>query len=423
MKYEGMVAVSVPPKTQLEARLQQAMLAFLALFFFTLPLVEAPKNLAAVLFLAAWSACAAVTRDLGGRWNRYDTAFATVLASALISGLAGYAGDLGGVFRVLVMAWVLSRSSLGERDFWPLAFAASAGLLIGIPPATWHLLNGTRQFFELNSVGQVNQSALYLAILAAAVFGWWLQLACAGQRGRARTWFALTAIVFWGALLLSASRAAILAAGVAVLLAVVAIAWTWRHPAVRKLLVRAGAAVAVLVVLVAAVTAWSPTLSDRKLTPERIGSTSSMHNRMQHWRIAYEGWKQRPWIGWGPDAFQRLTVDDVCAWRAARGETCDRELYVPTKHAHSLYMATLSERGLLGAFALLVLFATWTWSLVRSATTAANSKYWVASLAGLCVVFIGGVFNTTLRVEHGSLALAYFGLWIAVAGRQRKAQP
>ena len=421
MKYEGFVAVA-PPADRVALRLKSGLLWILVFFLFTLPLVEAPKNLAAVLYVLVWAAYALRTRDIGGRWNRYDTAFAAMLGSAAVSSAAGYVGDIAGVFRVVFLSWLISRSPLDERDFRVLAAAACVGLLLAIPPGAVPFLLGRQQFLELPSVGHVNQSALYMAILAAAASGWWFQKARTSEPNRARTGFAVCATVFWAALLVSASRAAILGAAVGVLGTLVAVVWTVRHPDVRKLLTRGAAAVGILVVLVAALTAWAPNLSDRKLTPEKIVETSSMGMRMQHWRIAYEGWREHPWLGWGPDAFQQLKVEDVCAWRAQRGENCQPELYMATKHAHSLYLATLAERGLLGVLALAIFAAIWAWSLVRSAGSVGRSALWPASAAGLAVVLVGGFFNTTLRVEHGSLAVGFFALWIAAHGRPQRSR-
>ena len=51
MKYEGTIAVA-QPQDRLAAKLETAMLYVLAFFLFTLPLVEAPKNIAAVAYIA-----------------------------------------------------------------------------------------------------------------------------------------------------------------------------------------------------------------------------------------------------------------------------------------------------------------------------------------------------------------------------------
>jgi len=417
LKNDATAAVTVPPATQPQAWLRLALLGLMAFFLFALPLVEVPKNLAAVLFVVAWAAHAAATRDLGGPWNRYDTVFALMLVSGLLSGLAGFSGSMGGVFRVFLLSWVISRTRLQERDFRILAAAACAGLLLAVPVAAVNMMRGAKQFFELLSVGHVNQSALYLAILAPAAFGWWFQLARSHEASRIRTFYAVCATVFWASLLVSASRGAILPALVAVLATGGWIALQSRHPALRTVLIRAAGTLAVVVALVGGLAVWAPGLSDNKLSPERLLTTYSMHNRIQHWRIAYEGWRQHPWLGWGPEAFQKIPVDKICTWRAERGQECNPADYVATKHAHSLYLATLAECGLLGVLALAALAAAWAGSLLRSGRSAPSSPLWVASLAGLIVVLVGGFFNTTLRVEHGSLAVGFFALWIAAHGR------
>lgn len=410
MKYEGMAAVAVPRQARVEARLQQAMVWLMAAFVFSLPLVEAPKNIVGGLFLLAWVAQVVLARNFGGPWNRYDTAFALMLGAAGISAAAGYAGDLSGVFRVYAIGWALSRSRLPASATRPLIAAACLGLMIGIPMGAFPFLMGSVQFLELPSVGQVNQSALYIAILTAAAFGWSLQ---GRQDGLTRKLLGVCAVVFCLALLVGASRGAIVACVAAAGVIVLGIAAGGLQPLHKKILKRAALVIAALAVVVAGLTAIDPNLSDRKLTLDRIATTYSMSSRMTHWRIAYEGWRQRPWLGWGPESFQRLKVEQVCAWRQQRGEDCDTNLYATTKHAHSLYIGTLAERGLVGIFALAVLLAVWAWSLVRGAGAAARSPWWVASASGFVIAVVGGVFNTTLRVEHGSLALVFFGLWIA----------
>lgn len=418
MRYEGSIAVA-PPADKVVQRLDSAMLWVLAFFLFALPLVEAPKNIAAVAYLVLWCARAMRTRDLGGRWNRYDTAFAVMLASALASGLAGWVHDVTGVFRVYLLAWAVSRAPLPGRAQRPLMLSACIGLLLAIVIAAVPFLDGRKSFLELPSVGQVNQSALYIAIMTATAFGWWLQQVQAGTRGAMRTGLAVFAVVCCAALLAGGSRAAAGAVGVAAVLIGLPMLRTGNSEQRRRIVVRTLATVAVLGVLVAGLGALAPNLSDKKLTPDGLFKLASTETRIKHWRLAYEGWRERPWLGWGPESFQQLKVANVCRWRQEHGEDCNPDLYMPQVHAHSLYFATLAERGLVGVLALAFLLVTWGAALVRSARTAAQSWLWPASAAGLLIAAIAGTFNTTMRVEHGSLAALWFGLWIAVAARGR----
>jgi O-antigen ligase len=407
----GVSAVmSVPSQ---EGRLRAAMAVVLGIFLFTLPLVEAPKNLAIGVYFAMWSVHVANTRDFGGRWDRFDSAFLAVLASAVLSGLAGYAGDVSGVIRVVGMAWLVKRAPFEKKQVPALAAAAGLGLLIAIPMGAVPFLRGARLFLELPSVGHVNQSALYIAIMAAAAFGWWLQRAQAAKEGWRRWLLASFATLFCSALLVGASRAAILAAAVAMAAIVVGTRRRAAPSPAGPILRNAIITLAVLAATVAALTAMAPDLSHRKLTPEKLLTTFTTQIRMQHWRIGVEAWRERPWLGWGPDSFQRITVKEVCDWRSRRGEACDPARYASTKHAHSLYVATLAERGLLGVAALALLLVAWAHALWRTARDAAGWPLWVASAASFVVVVVGGLLTTTLRVEHGSLALLWLGLWLA----------
>ena len=422
MKYEGFVAVA-PPADRVAQRLQAALLWVLAFFLFSLPLVEAPKNIAAVAYLLVWAAHAVRTRSVGGRWNRYDTVFAVMLASAAASSLAGYAGDIAGVMRVFLVGWAISRSPLEVRASRVLPLAACIGLVLAILIGAVPFLTGANSFLELPSVGHANQSALYIAIMAPAIFGWWLQGAGGVRSGGMQAWLGFGATLCCAALLAGGSRAAAGAAalaGLAIAVAIVLAGGQGRR-AVR-FLGRAAAVLAGLAVLVAALGAWAPNLSDKKLTADGLLKMESTGTRIRHWHLAMEGWRQHPWLGGGPDSFGQLKVDDVCRWRAQRGEGCDRDLYLQQVHAHSVYAATLAERGVVGVLALALLLSVWTASLLRSRKDAAASWLWPASAASLFLVLVGGTFNTTLRVEHGSLALVWFGLWIAAHARVRSAK-
>lgn len=412
MKYEGLAAVAAPPETRLDTKLQQAMLVLLAVFLLTLPLVEAPKNIVAGLYLVLWTWRGRITGDFGGRWSRFDTAFALMIGSAVLSGLAAYAGDVTGVLRVVVLGWLVSRSRLSMRHVRLLPTVACLGLLAAIALASVPFLKGSKSFLELHSVGHANQSALYIAIMTAIAFGWWLQGVQVGQTWHRRAALGMCAAVFCAALLAGGSRAAMVATAGAVTV-ILAVVLTCGGESRRRILARFGLSLVAIALLIAALGTWAPHLSDRKLTVKGLVTTASTETRVRHWRVGFEAWRQRPLLGWGPDSFQRLKIDDVCAWRQQRGEGCDRDQYLQQTHAHSLYVGTLAERGLLGVFALAFLAGVWAWTLVRSAASAARSRLWVASAASLLIVLIGGAFNTTLRVEHGSLALLWFGLWVA----------
>ena len=199
-------------RPELESKLRAALLVLLGLFLFSLPLAEAPKNIAVGLYLAVWCSRAAATGDFGGRWDRFDTALAGMLGSAMLSAYAGYVTDLSGVGRLLAMTWLVKRTPFAQRQGRQLMAVACAGLVIGLAIAVAPFMRSSRTFLELPSVGQVNQSALYIAVLAVAGFGWWRQGVAAWPEAWLRRLVTASAAIFGLGLLVSASRAAILAA-------------------------------------------------------------------------------------------------------------------------------------------------------------------------------------------------------------------
>lgn len=403
--------------------LRGSMAWMLALFVFTLPLAEAPKNWAAGLFILFWALHAALARDLGGRWDRMDTALAAVFASVALSAWFGDARTMPANTRLLLVSWLVLRTPLSERDGGRLIGAACAGLLVALVAGAVPYLRGQEAFLELPSVGHVNQSALYIAIVAAAALGWWLQ-ARLGHQSAPGAWSPVGlgpwAALFVLGLLVTGSRAAILAAALAA--AAILAAVYLQRPAARdhRLLVRLALVLAILLAVAVALGALSGR-SENKLTLTEMFRSESVEMRVQHWRIAWEGWLQRPWLGWGPDSFQNLRIEEICRWRALRGEGCDPDQYHTATHAHSLYAATLVERGVVGLGALAVLLGTWGGALLRGRGSAAASPWWVASAAAFVVVLVAGLWQTTLRVEHGSLALLALGVWWAGERARRAA--
>ncbi len=413
--HEGMTGAAPAARGSIERGLQQAQLVLLGLFLFSLPLLEAPKNIAVALYLAVWCLRAGLTGQLGGRWDRFDTAFAAVFASAAASALLGYRDDLSGVFRVVAMAWAVKRSDLPVRHARMLVGITCASTAIGLAVGLKWLVDGERPFLELPSVGHTNQSALYLTILVIAVFGWWRQGPVMWPSAWGRRALLASGLLFMLALLVSTSRAAMAAAIAGMVLLALAVRASGRPLRLGRLLGVTVLGIGLLGGLLWGIARFAPEFGEGKA--EHLVTVASGAHRMKHWNLAIEGWRAHPWFGLGPEAFQQLTVEGACAAVTARGEACDPGNYAPATHAHSLYFATLVERGLVGLAALAFLLACWGRSLVRGLPVATTSPWWVLGAASFIVVVIGGLFNTTLRVEHGSLALLGLGLWL---GSQRQ---
>lgn len=402
-------------------RLALAQFGLLAVFVIALPLAEGPKNIAAALFALAWLLQVAWLRDPGGRWDRFDTAFAALLGAALLAAWqGGYRGGLSDVVRIVLLAWLVKRSGLAAAAGVQLLLAAGAALWLALLIGLADYARRASLFLELPSVGHVNQSALYIALLAAAAFAWALQRAPDSRLARVAV--TLSAAGFAAGLFVSGSRAALLAYGVFVAgFSLLWLARALRDRLARRRLLAVLAAGALLLAGLLAVARFLPADPVMGTIGAKLTDSRSMPIRMAHWRLAEEGWRARPWFGFGPDAFHTLRPEQACQWRAAQGKDCDPAAYLPASHVHSLYLAAAVERGAVGVAALLLLLGVWGWTLVRSLRTEAARPLWAASAAGLVVVAVGGLFNTTLRVEHGSLALLMLALWLAAARVERGA--
>jgi hypothetical protein len=89
---------------------------------------------------------------------------------------------------------------------------------------------------------------------------------------------------------------------------------------------------------------------ERTVGAERLGSIDS--NRYRYWQVALESWADRPLIGLGSGGFR-------VAWLK------ERDRVDQAADAHSLYIETVAELGIVGLALLAVFFGGVAWGLVR----------------------------------------------------------
>jgi O-antigen ligase len=377
---------------------RRAELAALVALCFFLPLYEAPKNLAWAAYVLLWLANRLRARNPGGPWDAWDTLIALWIASVFV--IAPFAAvhhdewrPALDVLRYGVVLWLLKRSDYVEYEWrWPLG-ALIASALVGLAIGYAKLWTGTADMLQLNSVGHVNHSAIYLAIVLGLATAWFL----AG--GPALLLYGTMAVLL-AALFTAASRAA-MGAGLAtaVMLALVAVPRSRR----RAAMVLAGVVVAILIAVLGATKVY---VRQQELAHE--GNT--LNFRAPAWQLGLQAWREHPWFGLGMDNFNVVT--------RARDEAYGK--LVP--HAHSLYLNTLVERGIVGAAALAAVLVAWTWALWRRPPRATDDRYdwllWGAAASAWLVTGVVGLVNTTLHHEHGLLAMLLLGFWLARADRR-----
>jgi hypothetical protein len=390
--------------------LEIGLLVALALF---LPLAEAPKNLAWLGYSAVWLANRARARDFGGRWDLWDTLIALWIASGLLAaafaGLHGSewrgAGDLA---RYAGILWMVKRGGYSGREVrWvlgALVLSTVVGLAIGYA-RIWSGI-GKSGTLQLHSVGHVNHTAIYLAIVLGLCAAWLCARWRAWRPGRRVTALAIFVLMLVS-LVVTASRGAI---GVGlVLLALLAAAWwpRWRAPL--------AASVAAIAVVVAGLFGLGGEVVRKQ--EQLTGMENVLSFRDGIWRMGLAAWERHPWFGVGMDNYSGITHERVRAWRTEAGKHYDESRYMRFPHAHSLYVNTLAERGAVGAAALLAVLLAWmVWLVLRRPKAEGADREWLlwGAAASAWFVTVGaGTVNTTLHHEHGILAVLLLGLWLS----------
>jgi len=234
---------SLPEKTEL---------GLLVVLCFSLPLWEAPKNLAWLAYAAVWILNRARRRDFGGPWGAWDTLIALWIASGYV--VAAFAGLHGGewrgagdILRYGSIFWLVKRARYADAEIMLVLGTLVAATVVGLAQGYWRLWSGTGKSGELqlNSVGHVNHTAVYLAIMLGLCASWLI--------ARWKSWSAAlrvggiaVCLLVLASLVVTSSRDSIVA-GLLMLIAL-GVAWwpKWRAPLVLS-------AVTMIAVIVAAV--------------------------------------------------------------------------------------------------------------------------------------------------------------------------
>lgn len=99
--------------------------------------------------------------------------------------------------------------------------------------------------------------------------------------------------------------------------------------------------------------------------------TENFQNRMEIWRMAFDGFKERPILGWGPENFtyvfdRHYNVEHFHYKAEGFGAWYDR--------AHNVFLDYLVQAGLLGLLSFVGIFAVFYWRLFQVARTEKNQN-------------------------------------------------
>jgi O-antigen ligase len=398
-----------------DSRFPLEFLLLLCLAFF-LPLYEAPKNVFWLLWIGTWAFNRSRARDWGGAWDGWDTVIATWIASVYV--VAFFAGvhdkEWGGAHDILrngLVLWLVRRSRYSRGEMAWLAAVLLGSCAIGVAWGFGKLAAaGKFSYLQLHSVGHSNHTAPYVAIaagfaLAVLCFAW--EKLGRGGRGIGML---ITLFLFVG-LLATTSRAAVGAFLVVPPLLALAV---WRRSRKRALFAMAGFLSALLITVVV-----DRVLVDIDIVQKHrqfAASDDPSNGRLSIWRRAWVAWEVFPLFGVGVDNYGKIPEDRIRARVESTGEIYDAQRYRGPNHAHSLYLNTLAERGLVGFVAFAALFAAWVTTLWRRrpqpAVDGLTAAYWGGATGALAIIVVVGVANTSFHHEIAMLAVMLLGGWM-----------
>jgi O-antigen ligase len=384
-----------------------------------LPMFEGPKNILWGAWVAVWLLSRLKDGDWGGPWNRWDSLILAWLASVLLSAI--FAGATHSewdacrdVVRYTSVLWLLTRSNYGEAA-WKLIYATV--LISVVVAATWALgaLAWPHDYLgiQLNSVGHVNHSVIYIVIcfgaFMAALATYWQSLS-----NTYRAWGIAGILILLTAVVVAGSRAA----AAAVMLQALGLGVVWLRRS-QFLLRCAALSVVVFAVLIIGLNTeiWRKQEFNSESTHPVLGA------RYAIWNQALLEWRMHPIFGIGNSNFSQLGDDGVQRWLVERGEPYVDGVYARSPHAHSLYLNTLAERGLVGFAALLALlgaFAVTLWrGMPRRRDPTLHWLLWCGAASAFLTTTGIGLVNTTLHNEPGLLTMLLMGAWLGYRRRER----
>jgi O-antigen ligase len=382
------------------------------LVIIALPTSEALKNLLLFLSLVLWLLTTTWEEKTRKKISSVELVFLLVITTSLLSSLPAYLGadntavihGLSDTIRIFIFSWILYRENLSEKDVSILSVSVFFSLAISIG---YSFFFGKYNPIELHSVGHINHTAIYLAIVFGLAWSWLLAIYASQLRNRRLLFAAILAVLPIIAYLLqqTSARGALLPLMLFVFFSPVLLLRTHRATAyVFLVLILTGT------FLLSGKPLWNEFES---ILSFDIGSRDSTL------KTSFIIFLESPWIGIGPNNFS--AYDDIKTLTRISTEhgLALGQLYTDGGHGHSLYGTWLAERGVIGMITIFVL--GWVWAhLLYTSRPSARPTYltdmalWGGSASAWTLIFIGGLFNTTFHHENAILAMALFSMWMSL---------
>lgn len=384
---------------------------FLAASFFVLPLFEAPKNVANVLFLLSFVFQSLRMRNFGQK-NPFEWPIIGLTAVLLIGPATSELDDLvpptARWYLLSLFVLAAGRLDYTSRDMKILVAALLLGGVCAVIESLYAWSLNDRTYPEFRSVGHVNHSGMYslipLAVGIATFTARELWLKTLGACAVAAT---LTYLLPSRSLVTGISTVAI------IMVAAVMASYAARRPRSLTFIV-----LGVFVLGVGMMTL--PVAQNfRAEVFDRVTGDDLWSGRDKIFNSAIEVYDRNPLFGTGFQSFKLATSEEIVRTEVesdGRDYDAIKARYLFFEHGHNLWTTMLIERGILGvvltAWLLVAYFRAFVPNAIRYF---AKSAHQMAAAAGVLIAtgfLVAGLGNTTMTNEHGQAGMAMIAvLW------------
>jgi O-antigen ligase len=356
------------------------------------------------------------------KWTHWDNLFLTIVLSAFSSSLfagmpgleewKGYLVFLTGI----LTGWFLSRAEYSQENYYGLFKLI---ILSTIPPLLWglyqYLIAHTKNTFELNSVGHVNHSAIYLVIIYGASLAWFLsylnldKLKIKLYNLHFISLGILSFICYLG-LIYGQSRAAY---GIGIILSILIINCILKSKK-NKMIANIFFMVLVLLSII-----LKPAVIEKQITNQKANNVLSYRDKV--WNVSLEASRFSPLLGIGLSNWHFITLEQLKKSVEDRQGKFDKNNYFFPGHSHNLYLSALVERGIVGLLVTLIFMTFWLRHIFKTYILASKSQkslcLWSGSVSAWVATFGIGLVNTTFHHEHAILACLFLGAFLSYSNQ------
>ena len=394
-------------------------LVMLSLLILSLPSLEAPKNIFLVGYLLTRLTTEIIQFNKGMKlWYPWDTLFMTIVFTALLSTL--FAGmphleewkGYSVLMTAILSGWFLSRAQYSRENYQGLFMLIMLG---AIPPLLWglyqYLIIHTKPDLQLHSVGHVNHSAIYLAMIFGASLGWFLShLHLNKFKFKFSNFYVLAlgilSLIFFVSLIIGQSRAAF---GVGIILGLLVTYFLGKNTKIKI----AGLISIISIVMLSIVLQTG--VIEKQIANQKANDVLSSRDKV--WNVSLEASRFHPLVGIGLSNWHFITIEELRVSVESRGEKFNPNNYWFPGHSHNIYLSALVERGFVGLLVTILFMIFWMKHLISTFNwakkTTQASYLWAGSLSAWVATYGIGFVNTTFHHEHAILACLFLGLYLS----------